>query len=168
MMGQLSGYSGDTSANLSNTAGSCGEPGSPDHVFSVSIPDLGCVGGTCEVCLSTAPVACGFDTPIFPFLQGPCASLAASPLETFWPPRNEDDGVYFDAVGTTFDTIIRVHEQSCLGAEIACEENTYPGIRGSAVTVEMVPNQNYFVVVDGQSPGLFGQFNLAINFGACP
>jgi uncharacterized surface protein with fasciclin (FAS1) repeats len=164
-MGQLSAYSGDTSANLSNTAGSCGEPGSPDHVFSVSITPQDCVGadGSCPVCLSTAAVACGFDSPFFPFLQGPCASFAASPLSTFWP---FEPG--FNDVGTTFDTIIRVHEQSCLGAEIACEENTYQGIRGSAVTVDMTPNQNYFVVVDGQSPGLFGQFNLAVRAGACP
>ncbi len=167
-VGQLSGYSGDTSDNLSNTTGTCGEAGSPDHVFSVSIPDLGCPGGSCEVCLSTAPVACGFDMPIFPFLQGPCTNFAASPLATLWPPSDEFSGIDFNDVGTTFDTIIRVHEQSCVGMELACEANTYPGIRGSAVTVNMTPGQDYFVVVDGASPGLFGEFNLAVSFGACP
>ena len=149
--GPICFYSGDTTANVSNTAGSCGEPGSPDHVFSISVDEFICPAGGCQICLSTAPVYCDGR-----FLSGPCIGSLS------------DDGWPNGALPTTFDTIIRVHEQSCLGAEVACEVNTYPGIRGSAVTVDMMPNQNYFVVVDGQSPGLFGQFNLVVSYGACP
>ena len=159
LTGRMSAFSADTSANISSTSGSCGQTDSPDHVFSLSITPNDCIGGdgSCPVCISTAPVTCVDESgnPTGEFLNGPCALWGGEPTEGAWPPV-----AGFNGIGTSFDTIIRVHEQSCVGNELVCEGQTYAGIGGSAVTVDMTPNQDYFVVVDALSGGDFGLFNL--------
>ncbi|MGB0648544.1 MAG: hypothetical protein ACPGQS_15270, partial [Bradymonadia bacterium] len=89
------------------------------------------------------------------------------PTASSWPPVPGFNPGLND-IGTTFDTILRVHEQSCVGNELVCEGQTYAGIGGSAITVDMTPNQDYFIVVDALSGGEFGPFNLAVRAGPCP
>ena len=135
LTGRMSAFSADTSANISSTSGSCGQTDSPDHVFSLSITPNDCIGGdgSCPVCISTAPHGVDSGNPTGEFLNGPClmGSLRREP----GPPV-----AISTALGPHSIQLFGFMNNQC-GNELVCEGQTYAGIGGSAVTVDMTPTK---------------------------
>ncbi|WP_437600519.1 MXAN_6577-like cysteine-rich protein [Sorangium sp. So ce590] len=72
------------------------------------------------------------------------------------------DGVYvFDTFGSSFDTVVHVHDGTCRGPSLGCNNNT-TGPQ-SRVAVPLVAGQETVVVVDGSGPAASGTFTLNIN-----
>src|SRR5262249_54536441 len=61
---------------------------------------------------------------------------------------------------TTFDTVVYVRRDTCLGVEVACNDD-YVGLQSRAEVPNPTPG-NYFIFVDGYSPASFGQFRLTV------
>ncbi len=71
-------------------------------------------------------------------------------------------GMYtFDTFGTLYDTILHVHDGTCLGPELACNDDAQ-GTQ-SQVTVQLAAGQTVMIAVDGFGPGNEGPFVLHIN-----
>ncbi|WP_437578046.1 MXAN_6577-like cysteine-rich protein [Sorangium sp. So ce887] len=72
------------------------------------------------------------------------------------------DGVYlFDTFGSSFDTVVHVHDGTCGGPSLGCNDNTTG--HQSRVAVPLVAGQETVVVVDGSGPAASGTFTLNIN-----
>ncbi|WP_437610664.1 MXAN_6577-like cysteine-rich protein [Sorangium sp. So ce834] len=93
------------------------------------------------------------------FVAAPCgAPGGAEETYTFVAP---EDGVYvFDTFGSSFDTVIHVHDGACGGPSLGCNDNT-TGPQ-SRVAVPLVAGQETVVVVDGSGPSASGAFKLNI------
>ena len=66
----------------------------------------------------------------------------------------------FDTLGSSFDTILHVHDAQCLGPELACNDDAV-GVT-SEVTVFLSMGQTVVIAVDGFS-GAAGPFTLNVN-----
>ncbi len=75
------------------------------------------------------------------------------------------DGVYlFETSGSSFDTVVHVHDGACGGPSLGCNDNTTsPPSHQSRVAVPLVAGQETVVVVDGAGPAASGTFTLNIN-----
>ncbi|MGK4006026.1 MXAN_6577-like cysteine-rich protein [Sorangium sp. So ce1036] len=69
----------------------------------------------------------------------------------------------FDTYGSTFDTVLHVHDATCRGAQIACnDDDEVRFTEQSELTVTLAANQTVVVVVDGNGPEDFGDFTLTV------
>jgi hypothetical protein len=66
----------------------------------------------------------------------------------------------FNTFGTSFDTVLHVHDGSCAGAELACNDDA-PSGRQSQVTVALTAGQTVVIVVDGFAT-ISGNYTLNI------
>jgi hypothetical protein len=66
----------------------------------------------------------------------------------------------FDTFGSTFDTIVHVHDGACAGPTLECDDDSMMSLQ-SSVTVSLAANQTVVVVVDGFG-GAQGNFILHV------
>ncbi|MGK4007578.1 MXAN_6577-like cysteine-rich protein [Sorangium sp. So ce1036] len=94
------------------------------------------------------------------FVRAPCGTAGgAEETYSFTAPS---DGVYvFDTFGSSFDTIVHVHDGTCGGASLACNDNA-PG-SASRVAVPLVAGQAVVVVVDGSGASASGAYKLNVS-----
>ncbi|WP_437590703.1 MXAN_6577-like cysteine-rich protein [Sorangium sp. So ce1000] len=67
----------------------------------------------------------------------------------------------FDTFGSSFDTVLHVHEGTCTGASLACNDDT-SGLQ-SQVRVMLDEGETVIVVVDGYSTATSGAFKLNVS-----
>ncbi|WP_437614068.1 MXAN_6577-like cysteine-rich protein [Sorangium sp. So ce834] len=72
----------------------------------------------------------------------------------------------FDTYGSAFDTVLHVHEATCRGAELACNDDTL--VEQSEVTVTLAAGQTVVVVVDGARDTSDGTFRLTVRRAVPP
>ncbi|WP_437288710.1 MXAN_6577-like cysteine-rich protein [Sorangium sp. So ce406] len=93
------------------------------------------------------------------FVNAPCG--AAGGAEQTYSFTAPSDGVYiFDTFGSSFDTVVHVHDGTCGGASLGCNDNT-TGLQ-SRVAVPLVAGQAVVAVVDGAGAAASGAFHLNI------
>ncbi|WP_437297600.1 MXAN_6577-like cysteine-rich protein [Sorangium sp. So ce426] len=73
----------------------------------------------------------------------------------------------FDTTGSTFDTVVHVHDGSCTGALLGCSYDAGDLAYGSQVTTPLAQGQTAYVVVDGAS-GKHGAFKLNVSGTSVP
>ncbi|WP_437835320.1 MXAN_6577-like cysteine-rich protein [Sorangium sp. So ce1153] len=94
------------------------------------------------------------------FVSAPCG--VAGGAEATYSFTAPSDGVYiFDTFGSAFDTVVHVHDATCGGTSLGCNDNT-TGVQ-SRVAVPLVAGQVAVVVVDGSGAAASGAFNLNIS-----
>ncbi|WP_437992339.1 MXAN_6577-like cysteine-rich protein [Sorangium sp. So ce145] len=67
----------------------------------------------------------------------------------------------FDTFGSSFDTVLHVHEGTCSGESVACNDDTSG--RQSQVKVMLREGETISVVVDGYAPVASGPFQLNVS-----
>ncbi|WP_437908902.1 MXAN_6577-like cysteine-rich protein [Sorangium sp. So ce327] len=72
----------------------------------------------------------------------------------------------FDTFGSAFDTMLHVHEATCRGAQLACNDDT--DVEQSEVTVTLAAGQTVVVVVDGSTDTSDGAFTLNVKRAVPP
>jgi hypothetical protein len=71
------------------------------------------------------------------------------------------DGMYtFDTLGSTFDTVLHIHDGDCFGPELGCNDDTMG--EQSVVTLDLAAGQAVVVAVDGFG-GVAGDYTLNVN-----
>lgn len=71
------------------------------------------------------------------------------------------DGMYtFDTLGSTFDTVLHIHDGDCFGPELGCDDDAVGG--QSVVTLALTAGQAVVVAVDGFG-GVAGDYTLNVN-----
>jgi hypothetical protein len=96
-------------------------------------------------------------------LPSPCAySNAPEATYSFTAPA---DGAYeINTFGSAYDTLLHVHDATCQGASLACNDDT-AGLQ-SKVTVNLTAGQTIVIAVDGFGSSQ-GAFTLNVCQGAC-
>ena len=97
-----------------------------------------------------------------------CGGLGGSnaPDATFLFTAPSTDTYTIDTVGSLFDTVLYLRDASCVGPEVACNDDSF-GTRQSQVTVPLLAGQSVVIVVDGYSTSS-GTFSLHINAATVP
>jgi hypothetical protein len=78
--------------------------------------------------------------------------------------------VCISTLGSTFDTVLYVHQRVCNdGQLVACNDDDDDDAGGpqSRATLEVLAGEDYFIFVDGHRIGLAGDYTLEISAGAC-
>lgn len=90
----------------------------------------------------------------------PSCSSGSSPDVAFaW--QAPATGTYsFTTAGSEYDTVISVRSETCLGSELACNDDDN-GARTSLVSVSLTAGQNIAILIDGFA-GANGTFVLSI------
>ncbi len=95
-------------------------------------------------------------------LTASCAGSAASP-EFAYSWRAPFTGRFsIDTIGSDYDTALHVHTSGCFGPEIACDDDSGPGVQ-SRVLLSLRGGQEVVIVVDGFGMGSVGNYVLNIN-----
>ncbi|WP_437281407.1 MXAN_6577-like cysteine-rich protein [Sorangium sp. So ce375] len=74
----------------------------------------------------------------------------------------------FDTFGSSFDTLLHVHDASCRGAQLACNDDDETGSEQSEVTVTLAAGQTVVVMVDGSREENAGAFRLNVKRAVPP
>jgi hypothetical protein len=91
-------------------------------------------------------------------VQSPCGQATGSDISyQFTAPAAST--YHFDTFGSSFDTILHVHDGGCGGASLGCNDDTM-GLQ-SSLSIPLVAGQTVVVVVDGFG-GAAGNFTLHI------
>ncbi|XXX80478.1 MXAN_6577-like cysteine-rich protein [Sorangium sp. So ce134] len=72
----------------------------------------------------------------------------------------------FDTYGSAFDTVVHVHDATCRGAQLACNDDM--DVVQSEVTVTLAAGQTVVVVVDGSTDADAGAFTLTVRRAVPP
>ncbi|KYG05697.1 hypothetical protein BE21_39065 [Sorangium cellulosum] len=72
----------------------------------------------------------------------------------------------FDTYGSAFDTMVHVHDATCRGTQLACNDDTL--VEQSEVTVTLAAGQTVVVVVDGSRDADDGAFRLTVRHAVPP
>ena len=108
-----------------------------------------------------------------------CGALAESPEKVFSFTPDRDSRVCISTEGSDFDTVLHVREEVCeqLDAQANCpdeadmtrcnDDSGENGERTSALTLNTIAGQEYFIFIDGFGADASGNFRLEINEGAC-
>jgi hypothetical protein len=102
--------------------------------------------------------------------SGSCGASALAPERVFaWTPTVSGTATIqtCSASATTFDTILYVRGGRCDGPELACSDDASgcgaggPNNNGSRVTLPVIADTTYYIVVDGHAGGR-GDFSLTV------
>jgi hypothetical protein len=96
-------------------------------------------------------------------LQGSCGGSVFAPERLFqWTPSVSHDATIQTCGGTTdYDSALYVREGTCVGPELACNDDDSSCGPQSKITVSVVAGTTYFIVVDGTATD-DGNFTLSV------
>ena len=97
-------------------------------------------------------------------LGSSCGGDFSAPEQIFaWTPSTSHVATLRTTGRTTdYDTTLYVREESCLSADVACNDDAVPGTFQSSVTLPVVAGTRYFIVVDGFGVEA-GSFTLSVD-----
>ncbi|WP_437781486.1 MXAN_6577-like cysteine-rich protein [Sorangium sp. So ce1097] len=98
-------------------------------------------------------------------LSSPCAS-GGGPEATYAFTAPADALYTFDTFGTSFDTVLHVHDATCSGPNLGCNDDT-SGVQ-SQVKVRLREGQTVVAVVDGYAATSSGAYTLNVSQTAIP
>ena len=101
--------------------------------------------------------------------QASCGGGAGSPEVVYVAEVPEPMEVCLTTVGSGYDTVLHVRADDCRAraAEVACNDDEWPGIPSAAVTLNAEPGVRYYVFVDGFGDDSEGPFTLTTARGPC-
>jgi uncharacterized protein (DUF779 family) len=92
---------------------------------------------------------------------GSCGGDGAADASFVWT-APKAGAFRIDTAGSSFDTLLRVQQGNvCGGAEIACDDDTGPGLT-SEIALVLAAGESIVITVDGGLPGALGDFVLNI------
>ncbi|WP_437677560.1 MXAN_6577-like cysteine-rich protein [Sorangium sp. So ce131] len=94
-------------------------------------------------------------------LPSPCAG-GYGPEVTYRFTAPEYALYTFDTFGSGFDTVLHIHDGTCAGTSLGCNDDT-AGVRESEVSVVLSAGQTVVVVVDGFGESSAGAYTLNVN-----
>ncbi|WP_437817857.1 MXAN_6577-like cysteine-rich protein [Sorangium sp. So ce1078] len=108
----------------------------------------------------------GRPNSVRPTVTTECPDAASSPDAgyAFTAPVSGD--YVFDTYGSEFDTVLHVHEATCRGTQLACNDDTV--VEQSEVTVTLTVGQTVVIMVDGSDPSDVGAFTLNVKRAVPP
>jgi hypothetical protein len=115
-----------------------------DGAYSLHIQPVGCPSDSLG---SAVPQSTSGTTVIMPDMVEPSCADPGSPEATYSFTAPADGTYTFDTLGSSFDTVLHIHDGGCFGPELACDDDTVGG--QSVVTVQLSAGQAVVVVVDG-------------------
>lgn len=96
-------------------------------------------------------------------LSGSCGSSGGADHAMSW--TAPADGTYtFDTNGSSFDTVVHLHDATCAGSELDCDDDGGTGLQ-SQTRATLTSGQTIVIVVDGYSSTSSGTFTLNIYEG---
>ncbi|WP_437999165.1 MXAN_6577-like cysteine-rich protein [Sorangium sp. So ce185] len=95
-------------------------------------------------------------------LSAPCGT-GAGPEATYAFTAPADALYTFDTIGTGFDTALHIHDGTCSGPSLGCNDDVATGVLQSQVKVLLDEGQTVIVVVDGYSSSATGAYTLNVS-----
>jgi hypothetical protein len=109
---------------------------------------------------SAVPQTVSGTTVGLPDVVAPSCADPGSPEATYSFTAPADGTYTFDTLGSTFDTVLHIHDGDCFGPELDCDDDTVDV--QSVVTLTLAAGQTVVVVVDGYG-GDAGDYTLNVN-----
>jgi len=109
---------------------------------------------------SAVPQTLSGDTAGLTDYLTPMCGAPGGPEHTYGFTAPASANYTFDTIGSSFDTVLHVHDAQCLGPELGCNDDAV-GV-ASEVTVFLTMGQTVVIAVDGFG-GDAGPFTLHIN-----